>query len=262
MPTFKAPSYTKRLNPNTGIQEPTYIFNILFIDSDSKLTITEEDNSSPVSLQTLQQSILGNVDWWNNFIGDFLKASSKHFAKPYTIENINKIAKHTLSGDSQFIEPPYLVSFTPSNIQISQGNFIVNWTFITEHIVINIPDFEEATNVIPDLINEVIEPTKNKFLENGLEELDLNDIPVDKDITDADLKVNSPTRHYDKQRVKEARLKAKLAIYKAERMMSKYYEKYGQDVSDVDSESDSDSEYSDSDTEYEDDATEVQLSPN
>jgi hypothetical protein len=242
MPTFKTPNYSKKVNQVTGNQEVSYIFNIVFSESESKLTYTEEDNSIPVSLQTLQQSILGSVDWWNNFISDFLKASSKHFAKPYTIENINKIAKHTLTGNSEFIEPPYLVTFTPSNIQISQGNFIVNWTFSTEQIVINIPDFEETDNTIPDLTNKKT---------SDLEELDIDNIPVDKDITETDLKVNNPARHYDKQLVKEARLKARLAIYKAERMLSRYYEKYGEDISDIDtdSESDSNSEYSDTDSE-------------
>lgn len=255
MPSFKAPSYSKKINPTTGVQEPTYIFNITFSDSDTKLTITEEDNSEPVSLKNLQESILNNVEWWNSFIGDFLKASSKHFAKPYTIENINKIAKHTLTGESKFVEPPYCIIFTPNNIQISQGNFIVNWSFIVEPIVINIlniPDFEETapntvTNSLPDCKNEVVS------CDNGLEELDLNEIPVDKDLTVNELKMGNPAKHYDKRLVKEARLRAKLAIYKAERITTKYYEKYGNDVSDIDSDSDSESDNSYSDSETEDD---------
>jgi hypothetical protein len=257
MPTFKAPSYSKKINPSTGLQEPTYIFNIIFTDSDTKLIATEEDNSSPVSLKTLQECILGNVDWWNTFIGDFLIASSKHFAKPYTIDNINKIAKHTLSGESQFIETPYSITFTPINIQISQGNFIVNWTFVVEPIVISIPDFEETSNntlnSLPDStdINNIDKANKENIL--GLEELDMNNIPVDKDLTGTELKIGSQTKHYDKQRAKEAKLRAKLAIYKAERIMTKYYEKYGEDVSDMDSDSDSDESYSESETEYEDD---------
>ncbi len=247
MPTFRAPSYSKKVNPSTGIQEPTYIFNIIFSDSDIKLTTTEEENSIPVSLKTLQECILGNIEWWNSFIGDFLKASSKHFAKPYTIENINKIAKHTLTGDSQFIDAPYSITFIPNNIQISQGNFIVNWSFLAESIVINIPDFEETTdNIISNPL-----PDNKSGVETNIEELDMNDIPVDKDLTGTELKMGNPAKHYDKQRVKEARLRARLAIYKAERIMTKYYEKYGEDVSDMDSESDSESESeSDSDTEY------------
>ncbi len=251
MPTFKAPSYSKKINPSTGLQEPIYVFNIIFNEDDTKLIATEEDTSSPVSLKTLQECILGNVDWWNTFIGDFLIASSKHFAKPYTIDNINKIAKHTLSGESQYIEIPYSITFTPINIQISQGNFIVNWSFDVEPIIINIPDFEETTNntVIP--LPDSIKADNDNIL--GLEELNINDIPVDKDLTGSELKMGSPAKHYDKQRVKEARLRAKLAIYKAERIMAKYYEKYGEDVSDINSDSDSDESYSESETEYEDD---------
>jgi hypothetical protein len=52
--------------------------------------------------------------------------------------------------------------------------------------------------------------------------------------------MDSPAKFYDKQRVKEARLKAKLAVYKANRQVARYYDKYGvNDISDSDTESDS-----------------------
>jgi hypothetical protein len=259
MPTFKPPVYSKKLNAITSIQEPTYIFNILFGESDNKLIFTEEENSVPVSLKTLQECILNNIEWWNSFISDFLKSSSKHFAKPYSIDNINKIAKHTLTGNSEFVEVPYSVVFTPINIQISQGNFIVNWGFVVEPIIINIPDFEQS----PDNIISNPLPDSKMNINPSLEELDINDIPIDKDLTGSELKMGNPAKHYDKQRVKEARLRAKLAIFKAERVMAKYYEKYGEDVSDIDSESesesDSDESYSNSELEHDINNQEVQL---
>lgn len=250
MPAFRAPTYTKKVNPSSGLQEPTYIFNIVFSDTDARLTYTQED-SIPVSLQCLQQAILGNVEWWNSFISDFLKASSKHFAKPYTIENINKIAKHTLIGESEYNEAPFLVNFVPLSIQISQGNFVVNWSFSAEPIVINIPDLDEP---FPDSDKDLTEI-------DNLEELNLDEIPVDKDITDTELKVNSPAKYYELQRIKEARLKAKLAIYKVQRMVSKYYEKYGEEMSDdSDSDAESDSDF-ETETEYiSDSASDIQIS--
>jgi hypothetical protein len=45
--------------------------------------------------------------------------------------------------------------------------------------------------------------------------------------------------------VKEARLKAKLAQYKAERQMRMYYDKYGNEMSDTDVDSDESEESSD-----------------
>jgi hypothetical protein len=50
------------------------------------------------------------------------------------------------------------------------------------------------------------------------------------------LEIESPVKYYDKQRVKEARLKAKLAVYKAQRQIAEYSEKYGE-ISDSDTES-------------------------
>ena len=53
---------------------------------------------------------------------------------------------------------------------------------------------------------------------------------------------NHSDRFYDKQKVKEARLKAKLAHYKAERQMRMYYDKYGNEMSDTDVDSEESSE--------------------
>jgi hypothetical protein len=63
--------------------------------------------------------------------------------------------------------------------------------------------------------------------------------------------LDSPGKFYEKQRVKECRLKAQLAVYKAQRTLAKYYEKYGDDISD------SDTDFETSDEESNDE--EVQL---
>ena len=69
MPTFKAPQYTKVVNPKTGAQEPCYTFNIDFNDADCISFVAE--NQSELSLQSLQKCVLDNLDWWNAFIGQF-----------------------------------------------------------------------------------------------------------------------------------------------------------------------------------------------
>ena len=100
-------------------------------------------------------------------------------------------------------------------------------------MMIDIPVIEPE----PDR-NEVVGLPVVSKLADGLEELNMDDVPMDKNATDGVLELDSPTKFYDKQKVKEARLKAKLAVYKAQHQLSKYYEKYGNDISDSDTESD------------------------
>jgi len=77
----------------------------------------------------------------------------------------------------------------------------------------------------------------------------MDDLPVGGAPTDDALELDSPAKFYDKQRLKEARLKAKLAAYKAQRQMVQYYEKYGDNSSDSDDLETSDEESEDSEDE-------------
>ena len=247
MPIFKAPQYTKVTNPKTGAQEPCYTFNIDFNICDYLSFVAE--NQKEISLQSLQKCVLENVPWWNGFIEQFLQASSKYFSKPYTVEQINKITQHTLDGNgsSQF---PINVVVVPKSIKICSGIFTVNWMYNTEPMI-DFPDVEDVkTNSI-----ELPVSRENQIVE-GLEELNIDEIPVGNNSTDGALELDSPAKFYEKQRVKEARLKAKLAVYKAQRTMAQYYEKYGDDISD----SDTDFETSDDDSdENSEEGEEVQL---
>lgn len=66
-----------------------------------------------------------------------------------------------------------------------------------------------------------------------LEEFSLQEIPLST--------TENSARLHDRQKAKEARLKAKLAIYRAQTELNEYYDKYGTDLSDSDA-SDSDTE--------------------
>ena len=244
MPNFKAPQYTKVLNPKTGNQEPCYTFNIEFNIGDYLSFVAEKEPD--ISLSSLQKCVLENVEWWNGFIKQFLDVSAKYFQKPYTVEAINKITKHTLEGNLLGHTFPTNVVLVPKNIQITGGVFTVNWKYDIEPMI-DIPDAEEDkvnTIELPSL------PVSKKVIE-GVEELNIDEIPAAANSTE-ELEIDSPAKFYEKQRVKEARLKAKLALYKAQRQTAQYYEKYGEDISD----SDSDFESSDGETSDED---EVQL---
>lgn len=246
MPNFKAPQYTKVVNPKTGNQEPCYTFNIEFNIGDYLSFVAEKE--SDISLSSLQKCVLENVEWWNAFIKQFLDASAKFFNKPYTVEAINKITKHTLEGNFLGHTFPANVVLVPKNIQISGGVFTVNWKYDIEPMI-DIPDAEE---VKVNTIELPVLPVSKKVIE-GVEELNIDEIPAAANSTE-ELEIDSPAKFYEKQRVKEARLKAKLALYKAQRQTAQYYEKYGEDISD----SDSDFESSDGET-SESEEDEVQL---
>ena len=240
---FSAPQYTKVLNPKTGVQDPCYTFQINY-DSNSDYLSFVAENQAAISLQALQKCVLDNIHWWNTFIESFLQSSTKFFSKPYTVGTINKITKHTLNGTTG-IKYPINVILVPKNIQIYGGVFTVNWEYSLEQMI-DIPDVEDVTISLPEL--DVSPVLKNKVI-NDIQELNIDEIPVESNNTgtplDTQFEIDSPAKFYEKQKVKEARLKAKLAVYKAQRQTAQYYDKYGNDIS----ESDTDFETSDEDTE-------------
>jgi hypothetical protein len=251
MPTFKAPNYSKVVDPNTGKQESCYTFSIFFESNEPGLSFIAEKKED-ISLQTLQNCVVENVNWWKHFISEFLGASAIFFSKPYTIENINKVAKHTLSGKENHNFPAN-VTVKPNMIQIMGGKFIIIWEYVMEQMVIDIPDLDEEK---PNMIDVSKLPVgREQQVINDLQELNIDQLPIDKNSTEEGFEVENPAKFYDKQRVKEARLKAKLALYKANRQLAKYYNKYG--VNDI-SDSETDVETSEEDDEEEEEE-EVQL---
>ena len=214
MTVFKAPQYTKIVN-SKGVQEPCYTFNIDYNTTDCLSFIAEKQDD--ISLQSIQKCVSDNTILWNTFIGEFLESSVKFFSKPYTIDTIHKITKHVLTTVDSHVYPINVI-LIPKNIQIHAGIFIINWGYNTEPMI-DIPDLEDTP--VSDI--------------QGMEELNIDEIPVENS-TDV-LEIDNPSKYYDKQRVKEARLKAKLSVYKAQRQMAEYCDKYGDEISDSDSES-------------------------
>jgi hypothetical protein len=228
MPTFKAPQYSKMVHATTKAIEPCYTFPIEFTDSEETPAFVGDDTAS-LSLESLQRTIQENVTWWDGVVQSFLQASAKLFSKPYTIQQIHKIAKHTLQGTepTQF---PVHVTVQPVSIQIRNGSFWVHWKYTTEPVQIDIPDLAEPDDTVLSTTPLPVQAQVN----NEMYELNLDDLPIDKNATEAPLTLAPPTKFYDKHKVKEARLKAKLAVYRAQHQMTRYYEKYGTELTDSD----------------------------
>jgi hypothetical protein len=208
--TVKKPVYSK-ITTATGATEPVHMF-----DLDCDLTLASS-GTLPTQLpaEILASALLKDQSVIQGFLTEFLRLTTQYFAKPYTVANIMKTLKHdvvpsTASGS---------MTFQPKEVQISSKGFQIRWTCrqVEDTTLISLPDMEDE-----------------------LEEIDA--IPLD--ATNEVIQLQSPNiRHiYDRQRVKEANLRAKLAQYKANRAHLEYLEKYGENPSDS-----SDSEPDDSD---------------
>ena len=241
MPTFHPPVYSKQTDAKRNTIESCYTFSIEFALNESVCSFIADD-SAEVTNTKIESVIVNDADGWKLFVQSFMQASSKLFAKPYTVEQINKITKHAAkewSYDSTF---PVTVDVLPTTIKIQSGIFWVYWEYRFTPIVIDIPvSMEESVDTtaaicLPDLVEESVKQSSTSIGEE-VEELNLDDLNMDGNATEG-LPLHHSDRFYDKQRVKEARLKAKLAQYKAEIQMRMYYDKYGNDVSETDVDSD------------------------
>ena len=241
MPSFHPPVYSKQHDAKKNTVEACYTFSIDFQENESGLVFTADDVDT-ITSTSIESLISGNTDWWKQFVQQFMQASSKMFAKPYTVEQINKITKHIGKEWSYTSTFPVTVDVLPTTIKIQSNIFWVYWDYRFTPNVIDIPvSIEEvdttAAICLPDLETEYTEEQPSVSVDKEVEELNLDELNMDGNATE-DLELGHSARFYDKQRVKEARLKAKLAQYKAEIQMRMYYDKYGNDVSETDADSD------------------------
>jgi hypothetical protein len=214
-------------------------------ESDEKISFLVEEPSILVS-SMIDNCLKENHIWWEGFLRLFLERSSKFFSKAYTVQQLLPIITHTFSS-SDTVSCPSILFLSPKSIQIRGGTFCVFWDHECEALVIDIPVGTESLPV-------GTEPSDHPhFLEHSdpelsaLSTLDPLDPSVPVDLEEFPLQeiplssTENSTRLHDRQKAKEARLKAKLAIYRAQTEMNEYYDKYGTDLSDSDA-SDSDTE--------------------
>ena len=227
MPTFKSPVYSKKVNAN-GQTDASYVFSVEYSDSDDGIGFVA-DSVDDISVQSLQKCLIENQEWWNHYLQDFLKQSTKFFSKQYTVQNILKIIKHTLQVVVE-VNTPTNVILLPKHIQILGGTFIIHWNYTCQPIAIDIPGLSDSLPVL----NKVID---------GVAELNMNDLPID---STESFELEDPNRLYEKQKVKEAILRAKVAYYKAQNQLRTFSDKYGEECSsdfeleDTENESDED----------------------
>lgn len=215
MPSFKKPTYSK-INPKTGANEACYTFEVEYQPNDLPL-VCEMDEESDWSVATLEKGLHAHSLWWNQMIQSLLDAHSTIFSKKYTVEHIKKLSKHSIrtSLPDQF---PLTAFFLPKVFQVIQGYFWITWDATYQPVRIDIPDLEE--DVVPSLPDD-----KNELCEVSLDMIPMNE----KCSTGSVLDRVSFTKSMDRQKVKEAQLKARLAIYKAQLQLRQFFDKYGEE---------------------------------
>jgi hypothetical protein len=207
-------------------------------ESDDPISFLVEE-PSPLVSSMIASCLKENPAWWEGFLRLFLERSSKFFSKAYTVQQLLPIITHTFVS-SDTVSGPSTILLSPKSIQIRGGTFCVCWEHECESLVIDIP---VGTLPVDPEISEFSEPTELATLSEldrldpsvpvEMEEFSLQEIPLSS--------TENAAKLHDRQKAKEARLKAKLAIYRAQTEMNEYYDKYGTDLSDSDA-SDSDTE--------------------
>jgi hypothetical protein len=132
-------------------------------------------------------------------------------------------------------------TYTPTAVVIVQGRFTVEWKVSQETIAIQIPDEEEEVMLTVGAAQGRGGPTAAAAavaaMNEVIQQVDSATLPFGGNATEVlDLRTDEQQSFY-KRKVKEARLRAKLAQYKAERALAKYMDKYGDELSDTSGES-------------------------
>jgi hypothetical protein len=238
MTSFQKPNYSKIRNSSGGF-DPSYSFPIKSSNFVLSSIINHAEKSSNESL--LVEELKSNIKELHTFVKTFLEFASSYFSKPYTTEAIIRHMNHKLHNtNTDEGEDGQEVIFTPIEIVIYNGRFTLVWNVEYKVLKIEIPDLDEKERA-----EEVKGGAGKNSTDDGLEQIeDIENKMVDSE----ELILKDSSRQYERKRVKEAQLKAKLAIYKAERVTQGYLEKYGEEVSDSEWESSDEDEESDDDS--------------
>jgi len=238
MPTFKSPAYSKQTNAK-GQLEVSYVFPIEYSQDDGFEVIV--DSADMISTDMVEHCIGENKDWWQTFLQEFLQQSAKFFSKQYTVQEISKVLRHNIVRDGTNDDTaPCTVLLLPKHIQIMNGQFIIHWKYTCQPIKIDIPGLVEEP--LPDLDKTI----------DGVAELNMDELPLGGEDTTESIDISDPNKLYEKQKVKEAILRAKVAYYRAQNKIRTFSDKYGNSYSDSEFElEDTDNESGDEDEDEE-----------
>lgn len=159
----------------------------------------------------------------------WLQECKSQFVKPPTIEqclsHYQPVIKDPLpmvTIDSQEEDLDWQVCWVPTHIEIEQPYFRIVWAPLKK-VPLRI-DLDQADGLTPNTKTIELQTQPDTWLHETEPDLPLSNKPALR--LDADLSIESQREKYRK-RVRDARLRAKLAKYRAQRMEQRYFEKFG-----------------------------------
>jgi len=225
---FSAPQYIQ-----TKDKKPAYHF---MISSEDPVIYTSE--KQPELSELLTSSAC--VEFLKNFTLAFATKCSKYFPKPLVAERIIGKLSHVIKTIDATHEGEGIINwyFIPMSICVSGTIIEVNWKLIKTTTVISWQDEEEA---VPEPQPEPEAPTSQEVEEvkqDDLQEVGTEDI----ENTTGDgkpefiLGPSAAAKDKEKKKLREAKLQVELARFRAARAYEKYIAKYGDDLSDTETE--------------------------
>lgn len=233
-----APEYTRVPGETPGQQILCYKFKITHAPHDVVI------ESAPVhTIDALRRTLIGttlrSADYANYLIElftNFLKDHGNLFVKKYTPDKYASSLYHEFIGfPSDLEEGEHTFILNPVELVIKNGKFIFYWLI------------EIGGGIDVQLEEESISPNAGTAVESEPLVLEVDDIdaPLDSNEIISVRSGLSDKQIRDRQRVEEARLRAKLATVRAERALERYIQKYGDyetEASSADDETDIDTD--------------------
>lgn len=189
-----------------------------YLDISGQPTITEPDVSEFVSL----------------FVKDFIKkdAEAKWFASRLKEASIVKKLKHSFTLDDASLPSEngwYTAYWRPHSLEIYSTGFQLCWdvkeyTSAPAQISSRFIAFSEPPTPRPESPNDEQEELRQLTIHTTNDLVPLYDIPYATENTAIDFE----KQEHDKRVLQEARLRLALAKLKSERLIEKYYRKYGE----------------------------------
>lgn len=234
---FSKPRYLRSwTDPVTNKMTPAYQFDITSKDENEGLLCFLLESDTPLTTKAVEEAVKENLSEWRTFLQKFLTATTSYFSRPYTVSHVERILCHAEVSCISNVDPslPRHVRCSPSMFHFSSDKLRVHWSACEMPAGIALPEEEED-------VSPVLELTLPSEESSSLHEWDADTLPEQATEASPTL-LGDPAMLLERQRVKEARLRAKLAVYRAQYQMNRYYDKYGDELSESEDESDDESE--------------------
>jgi hypothetical protein len=236
---FSKPQYIQ-----TKDKKPAYHF---VITAENPIIYTTEKEPE---LNELLESITCQ-EFLKNFTCEFATKCSKYFPKPLIAERLLNKLSHVIKTIDNTHEGEGIINwyFIPVSLCVSGTIIEVSWKLVKTTTVISWQDETEVVETQPEPEPKPEPETSTSEELNNTKQNDLQEVGTeDIENTTGDgkpefiLGPSAATKEKDKKKLREAKLQVELARFRAARAYEKYIAKYGDDLSDTETEAE-DSEY-------------------